>query len=102
MSDDTKKSDLDDPQAEASLLPPREVMSVLSDPTALGSISGIGGLPATAPAGPDPAAGTGDAAGSLAGHAQGLADQQPHDGGTVSDQPQSLSSESSKSAASQT
>jgi hypothetical protein len=102
MTENKQQRDLKDERAEATLLPPREVMSILTDPGALGGgIGGLGGLPAATPTA-DPSAGTGDAAGSLAGHAQGLADQQPHDGATVSDQPQSLASESSKSASSTT
>jgi hypothetical protein len=91
-----------DPNAE--LLPPREVLSLLNpDPSAY-----AGGLladPTAAGAGTtDPTAGTADAASSTAGSAHDLADAQAAGDGqqTVSDQPQTITTDSTQSASSET
>ena len=92
---------------ESNLLPPREVMSLLTDPTsALGSL-GTGGLPGAdgiAPTGgSDPTAGAGDAGTQAAGHAQQLASaQQGTESPTVSDQPQTLPPQSTETSSSDT
>jgi hypothetical protein len=102
----TKKKDTPQPD-DADLLPPREVMSLLTDPTSsLGSL-GAGGLPGAdgiAPTGgADPTGGAGDAGTQAAAHAQQLASaQQGTESPTVSDQPQTLPPESSDTSSSAT
>jgi hypothetical protein len=81
---------------EADVLPPREVMSLIS-PGAT-SVPGLGGLLGADPtAAAPPAGGTADLASGAAHHA---ADGQSSGSPTVSDQPQSLSTESSHTASS--
>jgi hypothetical protein len=83
---------------EAAVLPPREVMSLIS-PGAT-SVPGLGGLLGSDPtAAAAPTSGTTDLASGLAQHA---ADGQQADSPTVSDQPQSLSTETSQTASSET
>jgi hypothetical protein len=90
-------------EQEAELLPPREVMSLLNtDPTAY---TGLLGDPAAAgTASPDTTAGATDTAGSAAGSAHDLADAQAAGDGTetVSDQPQTITTDSTETASSQT
>jgi hypothetical protein len=90
-----------DPNAE--LLPPREVLSLLNpDPAAY---AGLLADPTAAGAGTaDPTAGTADAASSTAGSAHDLADAQAAGDGqqTVSDQPQTITTDSTQSASSET
>ena len=103
MSRRRKKSE----QHEAAVLPPREVMSLIS-PGAT-SVPGLGGLlgadptavdpTATDPTAAAPTSGTTDLASGAAQHA---ADGQQADAPTVSDQPQSLSSQSTDTASSET
>jgi hypothetical protein len=104
MSNDEKTPEEVEEAQDATLLPPREVMSLLNPaPGADGiaSLGGLGGADGSPMSGIAPT--TADSAGSTADHAQTLA--APHeasDGAHVSDQPQSLSSSSSDSASSQT
>src|SRR5437868_13460868 len=111
MSKKKRKNDNDQPdeEHEASVLPAREVMSLLSPGST--SVPGLGGLlgsdptagagtaDPTAGAGTgDPSAGAGPAPAGLtdlaSGAAQHAADGQQADQPSVSDQPQSLSTES--------
>jgi hypothetical protein len=107
MSEENKTNEPITEPADSKLLPPREVMSLLTDPSSgLGSL-GMGGLPgadSVAPSGAtDPTAGTGDAASQTAGHAAQLAStQQGSESPTVSDQPQTLSAESTETSSSST
>jgi hypothetical protein len=93
----------DERDPEGTVLPPREVMSLISPGSA--SVPGLGGLlggdpTAGAPEpGATPAAGAGDLASGAARHA---ADGQQAEAPSVSDQPQSLESSSSRTASSQT
>ena len=84
---------------EAAVLPPREVMSLISPGAA--SVPGLAGLLGSDPtaAAAAPTSGTTDLAGGAAQHA---ADGQQADSPTVSDQPQSLSTESTHTASSET
>lgn len=89
---------------EATVLPAREVMSLIS-PGAT-SVPGLGGLLGSAPTGAtDPTAAAAPTSGTTdlaSGAAQHAADGQQADSPTVSDQPQSLSTESSHTASSET
>jgi hypothetical protein len=83
---------------EAAVLPPREMMSLIS-PGAT-SVPGLAGLLGTDPtAAAPPTSGATDLASGAAQHA---ADGQQADSPNVSDQPQSLSSESTHTASSET
>jgi len=89
-----------DEKHDASVLPPREVMSLISPGST--SVPGLGGLlgaDPTTPAAGTPAAGAGDLASGAAQHA---ADGQHPDQPSVSDQPQSTSSSSMHTASSET
>jgi hypothetical protein len=97
---DQREDELDvrDPE----LLPPREALTLLNtDPSAYAG--GLGGL-LPADGGSDPSAGGADAATSAAGSTHDLADAQASgsDGATVSDQPQTVTTDSTQTASSQT
>ena len=80
----------------AELLPPREALSLLNtDPSSYASL--LGGTP-------DPTAGTADGAASTAGSAHDLADAQSLGDGqqTFSDQPQTVETDSTQTASSET
>ena len=99
MAEDEHKEE----EANAELLPPREVLSLLNtDPSAY---TGLLGDPtaAGAPA-PDTTAGANDVAGSAVGQAHDLAGAQAAGDATqtVSDQPQTLSTDSTQTASSET
>jgi hypothetical protein len=96
----------DEQRDDAELLPPREVMSLINtDPSAY---AGLLGDPTAATPGAtgtaDPAGGAADAAGSAAGDAHNLADAQASSTGgeTVSDQPQTITTDSTQTASSET
>ena len=103
--------DDDERNDNAELLPPREVMSLLNtDPSAY---AGLLGDPTAQPADAGTTAGTPDAgtaagaagaAGSAAGTAHSLVDAQQasSDGTTVSDQPQTITTDSTQTASSGT
>ena len=100
MSEDERNEE-EEPNAE--LLPPREVMSVLNtDPSAYAGL--IGDPTAAGTASPDATTGAADAAGSAAGQAHDLADAQAAGDGTqtVSDQPQTIMTDSTETASSET
>ena len=83
-------------EEHAELLPPREALSLLNtDPSSYASL--LGGAP-------DPTAGTADNATLTAGSAHELADAQAAGDGqqTVSDQPQTVTTDSSQTASSET
>jgi len=106
MSDHAKKENKEQhDEHEASVLPAREVMSLIS-PGAT-SVPGLGGLlggdPTAAGGTVDPSTAPGAGVGDLAtGAAQHAADGQQADQPSISDQPQSLSTSSTDSASSQT
>jgi hypothetical protein len=98
---DDERTEADEPNAE--LLPPREVMSLLNtDPTAYAGL--IGDPTAAGTTAPDTTAGATDAASSTAGSAHDLADAQAagDSAKTVSDQPQTITTDSTQTASSQT
>jgi hypothetical protein len=100
MAED-ERNEQEEPNAE--LLPPREVMSLLNtDPSAYTGL--LGDPTATGTPSPDTTAGTADAAGSAVGQAHDLADAQAAGDGTqtVSDQPQTISTDSTETASSET
>ena len=101
MTDDEQRNEADEPNAE--LLPPREVLSLLNtDPSAY---TGLLGDPAAAgTASPDATTGATDVADSAAGSAHDLADAQAAADGTetVSDQPQTITTDSTHTASSET
>jgi hypothetical protein len=108
MSDENERDEPDE-KHEATVLPSREVMSLISPGST--SVPGLGGLlgsdPTAGAGAPDPTAGAGGTpaagAGDLAsGTAQHVADGQQADQPSVSDQPQSISSSSTESASSET
>ena len=100
MSEDERN---EEEEANAELLPPREVMSLLNtDPSATPDSSAI-----RRPRGqhrPTRPTGAADAAGSAAGQAHDLADAQAAGDGTqtVSDQPQTITTDSTETASSET
>ena len=98
----TKKHEpTEEPNAE--LLPPREALSLLNtDPAAYASL--LGDPTATAAPTTDPTAGTADMASGATGSAHDLADAQAAGGGeqTVSDQPQTITTDSTQTASSET
>jgi hypothetical protein len=101
MTHDDEHIEAEEPNAE--LLPPREVMSLLNtDPMAYAGLLGdpTSGVAPT----PDTTTGTGDLAGSAAGQAQHLADAQSAGDATqnVSDQPQTITTDSTQTASSGT
>ena len=84
-------------------LPPREVMSLLNtDPSAYAGL--LGDPTAAGTASPDATPGAADAAGSAAGQAHDLAGAQAAGDGTqtVSDQPQTITTDSTETASSET
>jgi hypothetical protein len=100
MAEDERNEE-EEPNAE--LLPPREVMSLLNtDPSAYTGL--LGDPTAAGTAAPDPTAGTTDAAGSTAGTAHDLADAQAAGDNAqhVSDQPQTITTDSTQTASSET
>jgi hypothetical protein len=101
----------EDEEANAELLPPREVLSLLNtDPSAytglLGDPTAAGTSDPTAAGttAPDTTAGATDAAGSAVGQAHDLADAQSAGDATqsVSDQPQTITTDSTETASSET
>jgi hypothetical protein len=96
-----KRTAPEEPNAE--LLPPREALSLLNtDPSAY---AGLLGDPTAAGAGTaDPTAGTTDTASSTAGSAHDLADAQAAGDApqSVSDEPQTITTDSHQSASSET
>jgi hypothetical protein len=105
MAKDEHKQDerSEDEEANAELLPPREVLSLLNtDPSAYTGL--LGDPTAAGTTAPDTTAGTTDAAGSAVGQAQDLADAQSAGDATqtVSDQPQTITTDSSETASSET
>jgi hypothetical protein len=89
--------------ANAELLPPREVMSLLNtDPSAYSGL--LADPTAAGTTSPDTTAGATDAAGSAVGQAHDLADAQSAGDATqsVSDQPQTISTDSTQTASSET
>ncbi len=113
MSDDTKHTD--EPR-DPELLPPREVMSLLSPTSGTGGLLGLGGLPGTSggvPTDPTsaPTDGTAPAGGGgvapdttgLTGQAEQLASAQHGSSHPLSsDQPQTTSTSDAQSASSET
>jgi hypothetical protein len=100
MAEDERNEE-EEPNAE--LLPPREVMSLLNtDPSAYTGL--LGDPTAAGTAAPDPTAGATDAAGSTAGTAHDLADAQAAGDNVqnVSDQPQTITTDSTQTASSET
>jgi hypothetical protein len=90
-------------EQNAELLPPREVMSLLNtDPSAYAGL--LGDPTATGTASPDTTAGAADTAGSSVGQAHDLADAHAAGDGTqtVSDQPQTVTADSTETASSET
>jgi hypothetical protein len=96
-----KKKHREDPHAE--LLPPREALSLLNtDPSAY---TGLLGDPTAAGApSPDQTAGAADAASSTAGSPYDIADAQAAGDAqqSASDQPQTISTDSTQTASSET
>jgi hypothetical protein len=85
-----------DVEEHAELLPPREALSLLNtDPSSYASL--LGGTP-------DPTAGTADSAASTAGSAHDLADAQAAGDAqqTVSEDPQTVITDSQQTASSET
>ena len=103
MAEDEHKDEEQKQEENAELLPPREAMSLLStDPSAYTGLLGdptAAGTPA-----PDTSGGAADAAGSAVGQAHDLADAQSAGNATqtVSDQPQTITTDSTETASSET
>jgi hypothetical protein len=101
MTDESERNESE--EANAELLPPREVMSLLNtDPSAYTGL--LGDPTAAGTASPDPTAGAADAADSTAGTAHDLADAQAAGDSAqhISDQPQTITTDSSETASSET
>jgi hypothetical protein len=102
MARKKKRTHSEEPSAE--LLPPREALSLLNtDPGAYTSL--LGDPTAAGTGGVDPTAGATDAAGSTAGSAHDLADAQAAGDNaqpTVSDQPQTITTDDTQTASSET
>jgi hypothetical protein len=99
MAEDEHKEE----EANAELLPPREVLSLLNtDPSAYTGL--LGDPTAAGTTAPDTTAGATDAAGSAVGQAHDLADAQSAGNATqtVSDQPQTITTDSTDTASSET
>jgi hypothetical protein len=103
MEHEPTQEEIEAEEENAELLPPREVMSLLNtDPSAYTGL--LGDPTAAGTASPETTAGAADAAGSAAGSAQDLADAQAAGEGTetVSDQPQTITTDSTQTASSET
>jgi hypothetical protein len=101
MGNNDERNEAEEQNAE--LLPPREVMSLLNtDPSAYAGL--LGDPTAAGTASPDSTAGATDAAGSTAGTAQDLADAQAAGDSAqhFSDQPSTISTDSTQTASSET
>jgi hypothetical protein len=93
-----------EPKPHADLLPPREALSLLNpDPSSYTSL--LGDPTAAGAGGVDPSAGAADAASSTAGSTHDLADAQAAGNQgqpVVSDQPQTISTDDTQTASSET